>query len=128
MTNSSNQTNKIINVTLTGGILGLLADSPQNSLNAKIQKENANGWKVIQVIPADSGNLFLIIFRFVLLVCTLFFYTTANGYYVVMEKVQTEKQLDTEYLTVKDLKCSKCGKEFSSNMKGSFCDDCGNKL
>lgn len=61
MTISSNHTNKIINVTLTGGILGLLADSPQNSLNAKIQKENANGWKVIQVIPADSGNLFLII-------------------------------------------------------------------
>lgn len=125
---SSNHTNKIINVTLTGGILGLLADSPQNSLNAKIQMENANGWRVIQVIPADSGNLFLTIFRFILLVCTLFLYTTANGYYVVMEKVQTEKQFDTDFLSVKDLKCSKCGKEFSSNMKGSFCDECGNKL
>lgn len=128
MTISSNHTNKIINVTLTGGILGLFAASPQNSLNAKIQMENANGWKVIQVIPADSGNLFLFIFRFVLLVCTLFLYTTANGYYVVMEKVQIEKQINTEFLTVKDMKCSKCGKEFLSSMKGSFCDECGNKL
>jgi len=117
-----------MNVTLMGGILGLLANSPQNALNTIIQKENANGWKVIQVIPADSGNLFLTIFRFLLLVCTLFLYTTANGYYVIMEKGQTEKQIDSENMSVKDLKCSKCGKGFSFYMEGTFCDECGNKL
>jgi preprotein translocase subunit YajC len=82
----ADQTNKVVNVTLLGGIIGLLRDSPQNSLNRRIKKENANGWRVVQVIPADSGNIFLAIFRLLLLVITLFFYTTANGYYVIMEK------------------------------------------
>lgn len=78
--------NKIINVNLTGGIIGLVGDSPQNSLNRRIKKENQNGWKVIQVIPSSSGNILLIVFRLLLLILTLFFYTTANGYYVIMEK------------------------------------------
>jgi hypothetical protein len=78
--------NKVVNVTLTGGIIGLVGDSPQNSLNRRISKENKNGWRVIQVIPSSSGNLLLILLRLLLLVVTLFFYTTANGYYVIMEK------------------------------------------
>ena len=80
------QTNKVVNVNLTGGIIGLFAGSPQSSLNKRIQAENANGWKVIQVIPADSGNVFLFIFRLLLLLLTLFLFTTANGYYVIMER------------------------------------------
>jgi len=83
---TSNQKNKVVNISLKGGIIGLLADSPQNTLNRRIKKENANGWKVIQIIPASSGNLFLLVFRIFLLVITLFLYTTSNGYYVVMEK------------------------------------------
>lgn len=80
------QTNKVVNVNLTGGIIGLFAGSPQSSLNNRIQAENANGWKVIQVIPAESGNVFLFIFRLLLLLLTLFLFTTANGYYVIMER------------------------------------------
>lgn len=83
---SSDQTNKVVNVSLTGGIVGLLGVSPQNSLNRRMKKENADGWRVVQVIPADSGNVFLAIFRLLLLVITLFLYTTTNGYYVIMEK------------------------------------------
>ena len=83
---SADQTNKVINVTLTGGIIGLFISSPQSSLNNRIKNENANGWRVVQIIPADSGNIFLIIFRLLLLVLTLCLYTTTNGYYVIMEK------------------------------------------
>jgi len=83
---SLKKTNKVVNVSLSGGIIGLLAGSPQDSLNDRIQLENSKGWSVIQVIPADSGNLFLTIFRLILLVCTCLLYTTANGYYVVMER------------------------------------------
>jgi len=85
---SVEQTNKVVIVNLTGGIIGLTSSSPQKSLNAKIKKENANGWKVIQVIPADSGNAFLFIFRLFLLLITCFLYTTVNGYYIIMEKKQ----------------------------------------
>ena len=83
---SADQTNKVVNVTLTGGIIGLFASSPQNSLNNAIKRENTNGWRVVQIIPADSGNIFLYIFRLLLLVITLFLFTTANGYYIIMEK------------------------------------------
>lgn len=88
--NNLTNTNKVVNVTLTGGIIGLIGDSPQNSLNRRIRKENANGWKVIQIIPSASGNILLIILRLLILICTLFFYTTANGYYVIMERKQEE--------------------------------------
>jgi len=91
---SADQTNKVVNVTLTGGLIGLFGASPQNSLNSRIKKENANGWRVIQVIPADSGNIFLTIFRLLLLIITLFLFTTANGYYVIMERTQLGKQAD----------------------------------
>lgn len=63
-----NQTNKVINVSMSGGLIGLFSASPLTALNNKILSENTNGWKVVQVIPADSGNIFLYIFRFLLLI------------------------------------------------------------
>jgi len=81
-----NQTNKVVNVPLTGGIVGLFSSSPQRSLNNVIKRENANGWRVVQIITADSGNIFLYIFRLLLLIITLFLFTTSNGYYLIMEK------------------------------------------
>lgn len=84
------QLNKVVNVTLVGGIIGLIGARPNNALNSRIKKENANGWKVIQVIPSSSGNLLLSILRVILLIITLFLYTTANGYYVIMERITNE--------------------------------------
>ena len=78
--------NKVVNVTLVGGIIGALSSSPQKRINNVILQENANGYKVIQVIPSASGNIFLTIIRALILVLTLFLYTTTNGYYVIMEK------------------------------------------
>jgi hypothetical protein len=77
---------KVVNVTLTGGIIGILSLSPLNTLNKIIKREGANGWSVIQIIPAESGNIFLTILRLLVLVLTIFLYTTVNGYYIVMEK------------------------------------------
>lgn len=82
--------NKVLNVPLTGGIIGFIGDSPQNTLNRKIRKQNLDGWRVIQIIPSSSGNILLLIFRIILLIITLFLYTTTNGYYVIMERKQEE--------------------------------------
>ena len=38
---SADQLNKVINVTLIGGLIGLFASSPQRALNNRIKKENA---------------------------------------------------------------------------------------
>ena len=84
------QLNKVVNVTLVGGIIGLIGVRPNNALNSRIKKENANGWKVIQIIPSSSGNLLLSILRVILLIITLFLYTTADGYYVIMERIENE--------------------------------------
>jgi len=81
------QHNKILNVTLIGGIIGLLADSPKNALNRSIKKANKEGWRVVQVIPAQSGNIFLYILRILILILTLFLYTPATGYYVILERM-----------------------------------------
>ncbi len=83
---NQNSTNKIANVTLTGGLLGMLADSPQNALNRRIRKENAQGWEVINIIPSASGNILLSIFRLLLLIVTLGIFTTANGYYIILKR------------------------------------------
>ena len=82
---SEDQTNKVVNVFLTGGLIGLFSSSPSSSINSIIKSENANGWKVIQVIPADSGNIFLYILRLLLLLITHFLFTTVNGYYVIID-------------------------------------------
>ena len=82
----NNVENKIVNVRLTGGILGLLFSSPQTKLSNAIKDANAKGWRVRQVIPAVSGNLFLWLLRLILLVITLFLFTTANGFYIVLER------------------------------------------
>lgn len=78
--------NKVVNVTLAGGLIGLFAGSPANALNKRIIKENQEGWKVVQVIPAATGNILVYLLRLILLTITLLFYTTSNGYYIVLEK------------------------------------------
>lgn len=77
---------KVITVNLMGGIIGFLASSPKKELNQAIQRHNANGWRVVQIIPADSGNFFLILLRILLLLVTFFLFTFSNGYYIVLEK------------------------------------------
>jgi hypothetical protein len=125
---SEDQINKVINVSLTGGLIGLFADSPQSSLNSRIRKENTIGWKVIQVIPADSGNVFLFIFRLLLLICTLSLYTTANGYYVILERTRQDKKTNKGNSHNDKTKCPNCGKEYSLSLKGTYCQECGKKI
>jgi len=78
--------NKVVNVTLTGGIIGIFSSSPMQKLNQRIKIENDNGWNVVQTLPAASANLFLLILRILLLFVTFFFYTTNDGYFIIFEK------------------------------------------
>ena len=84
--------NKVVRVSLKGGLLGLLSSNPHHTLSAAIAAENRAGWKVVQVIPDDTGNLVIMIVRFVVLMFTLLLYMPANGYWVVMEKVSPTKK------------------------------------
>ena len=88
--------NKVVNVNFIGGIIGLLGNSPQTILNNAIKKENEDGWEVVQIIPSESGNLFLVFVRFLILIITLFFYTQTNGYYIIMKKNVSIKKLQSD--------------------------------
>ncbi|MBK9537483.1 MAG: zinc-ribbon domain-containing protein [Flavobacteriales bacterium] len=116
--------NKVINVTLTGGIIGYLGVAPRKRLESAIQKQNADGWRVVQVIPADSGNVFLLLLRILILVFTLFLYTPMNGYYVIMERASAASPVSAGPAAVP--RCSSCGTP--SQPEDAFCQNCGNKL
>ncbi|MCA9744315.1 MAG: hypothetical protein H6695_02420 [Deferribacteres bacterium] len=84
----SNGANMVLKVNLKGGLIGFLLDNPRKTLQEKLLVANRNGWKVIQVIPDTTGNLFVYIFRLILLIVTLSLYTQANGYLIILEKKQ----------------------------------------
>jgi len=80
------QSNKVVKVTLVGGLIGLLAGSPVDSLNKRIRNENSQGWEVVQVLPDTNLNLLTVILRILLLMITLLLYTTTNGYFIVLKR------------------------------------------
>ncbi|NOQ75155.1 MAG: hypothetical protein GQ574_24290 [Crocinitomix sp.] len=77
--------NRIENVTLTGGLIGLIGSSPLMSLNKAVKNYNSKGWRVVQVLPSNSGNIAILALRIALLILTLGLFTISNGYYLVLE-------------------------------------------
>ncbi len=77
--------NKVVRVSFSGGILGLIFGSSRGKVEAVIQKHNADGWNVAEIIP-DSPNLVIYLIRFILLIITLGLWTIASGYLFIMEK------------------------------------------
>jgi hypothetical protein len=83
---NNRQINRIVKVTLSGGLIGLLAASPISSLNKKVIRENSQGWEVVQILPDTHLNLLIAALRIIILFFTLFIYTTASGYYIVLKR------------------------------------------
>lgn len=77
--------NKVVRVNFAGGILGLLFGSSRGKVESVVQKHNADGWSVAEVIT-DNPNLALILVRAVLLILTLGLWTISSGYLFIMER------------------------------------------
>ena len=77
--------NKVVRLSFSGGLLGLIFGSSRGKVEAAVQKHNADGWYLAEVIP-DNPNLALIVLRLLLLVLTLGLWTISSGYLLVMEK------------------------------------------
>lgn len=116
--------NKVINISLYGGIIGLFADSPHRALSKAVARENAAGWKVVQVVPAESGNIAYFVGQVLVLLITLLFFTFKPGYYVVFEKAG-EVKAPSEPLDTTP-RCTKCKRKVSAD--DLFCEGCGSKL
>ena len=77
--------NKVVRVSFSGGLLGLIFGSARGKVESAVQKHNSEGWNVAEIIP-DNPNLFLLIVRLLLLILTLGLWTISTGYLFIMEK------------------------------------------
>jgi len=117
--------NKVVNVDLTGGLIGLFFEAPAYKLANVIARHNAEGWYVVQVIPSKSGNIMLYVMRILLLILTLLLYTTSNGYYIIFRKeIAPEGYPPGGQGTLPH--CPACGENVLPS--DSFCEHCGTKL
>ncbi len=77
--------NKVVRVSFSGGLLGLIFGSSRGKVENTVQKHNADGWNVAEVIP-DNPNLVIWFLRALILLVTLGLWTISSGYLFIMEK------------------------------------------
>jgi len=77
--------NKVVRVNFSGGLLGIFFGSSRGKVESVVQKHNAEGWNVAEIIP-DNPNLIIWIIRLVLLTITLGLWTISSGLLFIMEK------------------------------------------
>jgi len=116
--------NKIVNVEMTGGLIGWFTQAPAQRLGQVISKQNAEGWRVVQIMPSSSGNFLLTLFRLILLLATLLLYTETNGFYIVFERIGSSAAAAVTPPQIAPT-CKSCGKEV--NPEDRFCQHCGHK-
>ncbi len=78
--------NKVIRLSLNGGIIGLLTTNPRKALDDAIDKANQDGWNAIQIQPHKTSNLLILLLQIATLFLTLFLWTWGSGYLVLMER------------------------------------------
>jgi len=78
--------NKIVRITLMGGLLGLLLTNPRRALEACVEQHNNEGWRSTDIVPHSERNLLITIVQIVMLIVTLGMWTFGSGYLVMFEK------------------------------------------
>jgi hypothetical protein len=83
--NLMRKTNKVVRISYSGGLLGLVFGSARGKLEKVLEDNNAQGWNLAEVVP-DNPNLIIWIFRLVLLSLTLGLWTLSNSYLLILER------------------------------------------
>ena len=78
--------NKVVRISLSGGIIGCLLTNPRRALEARIHEENQLGWNAVYFSPHVETNEFVTILRYAVLVCTLSLWTWGAGYMILFER------------------------------------------
>ena len=84
--------NKIVRISLMGGLLGLLLTNPRKALDDCVHKNNVDSWRSTFILQHQERNLLMIIIQYVVLICTLGLWTWGAGYLVMFEKKTPEKK------------------------------------
>ena len=78
--------NKVVRVSLSGGLIGLIFTNPAKALNRCMAKYNKEGWRFVFKIPHKQRNIFMLLLENVILVATIGLWTFDAGYLVTFER------------------------------------------
>ena len=77
--------NKVVRISYSGGLLGLLFGSARGKLENVLEDNNRSGWNLAEVIP-DNPNLLILVLRLVILIVTLGLWTLSHSYLLILER------------------------------------------
>ena len=78
--------NKVVRVSLSGGLIGAIFTNPRRALINTIAEHNKYGWNCHQIIPHSTVNLFVKVLQILVLFCTFGLWTWGAGYILLFEK------------------------------------------
>jgi len=78
--------NKILRISLIGGVIGMFTTNPRAALEKAIAKANSEGWNAIHIDSHRTTNLFISFLQLVVLFLTAGLYTWGGGYLVLLER------------------------------------------
>lgn len=78
--------NKVVRISYSGGLFGLLFGSARGKLEKVLEDHNDKGWNLAEVIP-DNPNLLILVFRLVILTLTLGLWTLSTSYLLILERI-----------------------------------------
>jgi len=79
------RTNKVVRISYSGGLIGLIFGSARGKLEKVLDEHNKQGWNLAEVIP-DNPNLLIWVLRLVILLLTLGLWTLSNSYLLILER------------------------------------------
>ncbi len=78
--------NKVVRISLSGGLIGLLTTNPRRAIDAAVDKGNQDGWRCHQILPHSSRNMLVVVVQLAVLLLTLGLWTWGAGYILLFEK------------------------------------------
>ena len=78
--------NKLIRISLSGGLVGSLTTNPRKTLEDAIKAQNDLGYRCTYFLPNHAPNLFIKALQISVLLLTLGIWTWGAGYLVLFEK------------------------------------------
>ena len=84
------KTNKVVRISYSGGLLGLLFGSARGKLEKVLEENNRSGWNLAEVMP-DNPNLLILVLRLIILTVTLGLWTLSISYLLILERPAGEE-------------------------------------
>ena len=82
--------NKVVRISLSGGLIGWLTTNPRKAIDDTIDKQNQDGWNAIYFAEHRTSNLIVTVFQIIILILTLGLWTFGAGYMILFEKERTK--------------------------------------